>query len=146
MSLTMTPTEREAFLADLHVGILSVADQGGRPPLSVPIWYMYEPGGGLSFITGRGSRKVPLIRSAGGFTVCVQTEVQPYRYVTVEGSLTVVEDTSDADRRAMADRYLGREEGGRYFASTPPDEVRESVTIRMRPERWLTADFSRQQR
>ena len=44
MSMKMTAAEREAFLADLHVGVLSIAREG-RAPLSAPIWYDYEPGG-----------------------------------------------------------------------------------------------------
>ena len=37
MSLKMTKDEREAFLADLHVGVISIEDPG-RGPLTVPIW------------------------------------------------------------------------------------------------------------
>jgi nitroimidazol reductase NimA-like FMN-containing flavoprotein (pyridoxamine 5'-phosphate oxidase superfamily) len=36
MSLTMTKHERETFLADVHVGIISISDEG-RGPLTVPI-------------------------------------------------------------------------------------------------------------
>ena len=36
----MTRAEREAFLAALHVGIISIAETG-RGPLAVPIWYAY---------------------------------------------------------------------------------------------------------
>ena len=56
----MTPAEREAFLADLHVGVVSVTADG-RAPLTMPIWYSYEPGGTVSFITGRTSQKAVLI-------------------------------------------------------------------------------------
>ena len=38
MSLTMTNEEREAFLADVHVAVISVAEDG-HGPLVVPIWY-----------------------------------------------------------------------------------------------------------
>jgi hypothetical protein len=31
MSLAMTRQEREAFLADVHVGIISIADEGRGP-------------------------------------------------------------------------------------------------------------------
>lgn len=40
MSLFMTKRERETFLADVHVGIISIAEQG-RGPLTVPVWYAY---------------------------------------------------------------------------------------------------------
>jgi nitroimidazol reductase NimA-like FMN-containing flavoprotein (pyridoxamine 5'-phosphate oxidase superfamily) len=42
VSLAMTKQERERFLADLHVGIISIPEEG-RGPLTVPIWYSYEP-------------------------------------------------------------------------------------------------------
>jgi len=37
MSLIMTKQERETFLADVHVGIISISEDG-RGPLTVPIW------------------------------------------------------------------------------------------------------------
>ena len=39
-----TESERQAFLEDLHIGVLSVAAPDGRPPASVPIWYEYTDG------------------------------------------------------------------------------------------------------
>ena len=54
--LSMSRKEREEFLAETHVGILSVTEEGGRAPLSIPIWYRYEPGGAVHFITGLSNR------------------------------------------------------------------------------------------
>ena len=56
MSLTMTRTEREEFLAGVHVGVLGVTEPDGGA-LAVPIWYGYEPGGDIWIITGKTSRK-----------------------------------------------------------------------------------------
>ena len=42
MSLAMTKAEREAFLADVHVGVVSIPEPGGAP-VTVPIWYRYAP-------------------------------------------------------------------------------------------------------
>ena len=39
----MSIPEREAFLADLHVGILSIA-RDGKGPLALPVWYRYRDG------------------------------------------------------------------------------------------------------
>lgn len=36
-------SERQEFLADKHVAVLSVDAGDGRPPASVPIWYDYTP-------------------------------------------------------------------------------------------------------
>ena len=145
MSLAMTRAEREAFLADLHVGVISIAEPG-HGPLTVPIWYDYQPGGELWVITGRDSRKGRLLDSAGRLSLCVQTETPPYRYVSVEGPIVSIEP-ADVERhtRPMAHRYLGKEMGDGYIAATDGPESREqSVVVRVRPERWLTVDYSKQ--
>ena len=72
----MTPEEKQVFLADVHVGVVSVAD-GDRGPLTVPIWYDYEPGGDVIFITGRNSRKGRLMAKAGRMSLVAQTETAP---------------------------------------------------------------------
>jgi nitroimidazol reductase NimA-like FMN-containing flavoprotein (pyridoxamine 5'-phosphate oxidase superfamily) len=63
----MTTTERERFLADVRVGIISIAEEG-RGPLTVPIWYGYTPSGELSVWMEQGSRKTRLLQSAGRFS------------------------------------------------------------------------------
>jgi nitroimidazol reductase NimA-like FMN-containing flavoprotein (pyridoxamine 5'-phosphate oxidase superfamily) len=143
MSLTMTTTEREAFLAGVHVGVLSVEDPG-RAPLTVPVWYAYEPGATVDVITGGHSAKARCLRAAGRFSLCVQTEAPPYSYVSVEGAVTDEESTVSPDeRRAMAYRYLGPEFGDLYLAATAEDAA-DSVVFRLSPERWRTVDFSKQ--
>src|SRR5246127_2654457 len=132
----MTRQEREMFLADLHVGIISIPEEG-RGPLTVPIWYSYEPGGELRVVTARTSRKAQLLQHAGRFSVCVQTETPPYKYVSVEGPIVVVEAADlERDRRPLARRYLGTELGDRYIESTR--DMVGNVLVRMQPERWLT--------
>ena len=39
MSLAMTPAEPEAFLAEAHVAVVTVADDDGRGPLAIRLWY-----------------------------------------------------------------------------------------------------------
>ncbi len=145
MSMAMTKPEREAFLADLHVGVISI-EEPGRGPLTVPIWYDYEPGGDLWIITARSSRKGKLLEAAGRFSLCAQTETPPYKYVTVEGAIVSAETTDqEAVGRPMAHRYLGPEMGDAYLEATSADEAsRGSVCFRMRPERWLTVDYAKQ--
>jgi hypothetical protein len=55
----MTRDEREAFLAAMHVGILTV-DEPGRGPLSVPVWYGYEAGGEIVVVARPEARKARL--------------------------------------------------------------------------------------
>ena len=133
-------TERQEFLAAKHVAVLSVAATDGRPPASVPMWYDYTPGGNIRINTGASARKSKLIERAGAVTLVVQHEELPYQYVVVEG--TVIETTAPTPvevREAIAIRYLG-EEGGRAFVRSM--EGQSTVLFTVRPDRWLTADFS----
>jgi PPOX class probable F420-dependent enzyme len=147
MSFAMSEAEREHFLAQPHVGVLSVTVQGdgepggGRAPLAVPVWYDYQPGGQVSVITGRDSRKGAAIRAAGRMSLCAQDENVPYRYVSVEGPVTI-EDAGHDERLAMARRYLGTPGGDRYVASNP-DPSGENMVVRMRPEHWLSVDYGK---
>jgi nitroimidazol reductase NimA-like FMN-containing flavoprotein (pyridoxamine 5'-phosphate oxidase superfamily) len=142
MSTRMTRAEREAFLADVHVGVISVAEDG-RGPLAVPIWYAYEPGGEVRVITGLASRKGRLLEKARRLSLCAQSESPPYRYVSVEGPVVELRPAEvERDLRPMARRYLGRENGDRYVAASRED-ARGSVVVVMRPTRWLTVDYSK---
>jgi nitroimidazol reductase NimA-like FMN-containing flavoprotein (pyridoxamine 5'-phosphate oxidase superfamily) len=143
-SLAMTRAEREAFLAAVRVGVISLAD-GERGPLTVPIWYGYEPGGELWVVTDRDSRKGKLLLALDRFSLCAQTETPPYQYVSVEGPITALE-RADVERhtRVLAHRYLGKELGDRYIAQTGGGSDRDgSIVVRMRPERWLTVDYKK---
>lgn len=139
--VTMSRTEREAFLADTHVGIVSIA-HAGRGPLTVPVWYRYEPGGAVRFATGATSHKVRLLRAAGRAGFCVQNETAPYQYVSVEGAVTIGKPDPDRDIREIAIRYLGREQGEAYLkmmaADLNPDA---NVVVILQPERWYSADY-----
>ena len=140
MPKAFNETERDQFLAEKHIGILSVAAGDGRPPASVPIWYDYTPGGNIRINTGASRRKARLIERAGALTLVVQREELPYQYVVVEG--TVVDSTTPAPlevREAIAIRYLGQD-GGRAFVRSLGDA--DSVLFTIRPDRWFTADFS----
>jgi hypothetical protein len=141
MSLAMTKAEREAFLADTHVAVVSVADEG-RGPLAVPVWYRYEPGGELRFVTGGASRKVERIRRSKRVTVCAQSETMPYRYVTVEGPVTIGVPDFERDVREVAIRYLGPQMGEVYLAATEAEHA-TAVVVALRPARWWSADFGK---
>ena len=113
-------------------------------PLAVPVWYTYEPGGSVSVITGRSSLKARAIARAGRFSLCAQTEVPPYKYVTVEGAVTVTEEApTPEERRALAHRYLGEQMGNTYIEATEADAA-ENIVIRMTPQRWWTVDYGKQ--
>ncbi|MEV0292700.1 hypothetical protein [Nocardia sp. NPDC050710] len=88
-----------------------------------------------------GTTCVGLGRAAGRFSLTAQVEQPPYRYVTVEGSVTAIEPATLETVRPIAVRYLGEQEGA-VFAEQNTGE--QSILIRMRPERWLSTDYSKQ--
>ena len=135
----MTSDEREQYLADVHVGVIAV-ERPGRAPLAVPIWYGYSPGGEVLLWTDTESLKHKVIRDAGRFTITVQDEQPPYKYVTAEGDVTGIGPADDATVRAIAVRYLGQEAGGQF---TDENLTPTSIVIRMRPQRWLSTDYSK---
>jgi PPOX class probable F420-dependent enzyme len=144
MPPSMSRAEREEFLAGVHVGVLSAALGTAGQTLAVPVWYSYQPGGLLTVLTGRRSRKAAAIRAAGRFALCTQDPRPPYRYVSVEGPLISEEEPGPGERLAMARRYLGAAGGDRYLAANP-DPGRQNVAFRMRPQHWLSQDQGKAQ-
>lgn len=139
MSLYMTRAEREAFLAEARIGVLSISD-GDRGPLSAPIWCLYEPGGDLQVSFGPNSRKAKLLSEGTRVTLVAQTETAPYKYVSVEGAVVGVGPPIAEDfTLRLATRYLG-EEGGRQYASGGNGD---SIVATVRIERWMTTDYSK---
>ena len=144
MWVAMSAAESEEFLAGVHVGVLSAAIDTAGQTVAVPVWYSYQPGGLVTVLTGRRSRKAAAIRAAGRFGLCAQDASPPYRYVSVEGAVISEEEPGPGERLTMARRYLGTAGGDRYLADNP-DPGRENVAFRMRPQHWLSQDQSKDQ-
>jgi len=135
----MTTQEREAFLAGVHVGVISIERSVG-PPLTVPVWYDYSPGGDVQVVMGRSSLKGRLITAAGRFSLCAQQEEPPYQYVSVEGPAAMRDADIDADLRPMATRYLGEKMGNSYAEGSTGED---SVLVSMTPERWYSVNYGK---
>jgi len=141
----LTDQERQAFLAERHVGVLSVAGGGDRPPHTTPVWYAYQPGGNLTFFTGtqgRRSRKTDLIQNTGVLSLTVQREEFPYKYVTVEGAVVQTDrPPSAAQVLAVVRRYLPEDQAQGFVSAELDHPAPEFVLFTIRPDRWLTFDF-----
>ena len=141
----LTVAEREAFLSDVRIGVLSVAsDRSDRAPISAPVWYDYSPETGVTIIMDAKSRKGVALEAAQRFVLVVQSEAVPYRYVTVEGPLSDVRrPDTEKDLLPLAVRYLG-EEGGRAYAKAWEEAgaADTDLVYVMKPTHWNTADFS----
>jgi len=142
MPAPMTRVEREEFLAGVHVGILS-ADEPGRGPLSVPVWYLYEAGGEIVVVTRPEARKARLLGVGAPVSFCVQSEEMPPKYVTIQGRVVSAAPADVArDVKPIVRRYLGAPVGDAYVDNTRPDGTNE-IVVRIRPERWYSRDFGK---
>ncbi|QIN84670.1 pyridoxamine 5-phosphate oxidase [Rubrobacter tropicus] len=146
MPRQMTEQERQEFLSEPHVAVLSVARGGDRPPHTTPVWYAYEPGGEVTFFTGtqgRKSRKAGLVHDAGTLSLTVQREEFPYGYVTVEGTVVGEERPPSFDRAlTVARRYMPEEAARGFVEAEFGHPASEFVLFTVRPDRWLTFDFA----
>ncbi len=142
MPAPMTRAERETFLSGTHVGVLSV-DEPGRGPLSVPVWYLYEPGGEIVVVTRPEARKARFMVAGARVAFCAQSEEMPPKYVTVQGRVTSAMPADVArDVKPVVRKYLGAEVGDAYVDNTRPDGTNE-IVVRIRPERWYSRDFGK---
>jgi nitroimidazol reductase NimA-like FMN-containing flavoprotein (pyridoxamine 5'-phosphate oxidase superfamily) len=126
--------------------VLSVTSDDGRPPLAVPVWYGYQPGGDVYFFTGasgRRARKAALIEKAGVLSLTVQNPEVPYKYVTVEGTVVRADRPPAAEQMlAVAGRYLPAEMAQGFVEAELSRPDSHLVLYTVRPDRWLTADFT----
>jgi hypothetical protein len=137
---SLTVADREQFLAEPHIAALSVAAGPDRGPLTLPIWYQYEPGGEAWVLTEARSRKARLIAAAGRFSLMVQRVSPTTRYVSIEGPVTRTVPGTDELQLEITTRYLAGARVQEYldFART---DLGEQIAIYLRPEHWLTADL-----
>jgi hypothetical protein len=140
----MSPEERQAFLAETRVGIISIP-QEGYGPLTVPVWYSYQPGGDVCVWTGANTRKARLLKKAQRISFCVQEPTPPfYKYVTIEGPFTIQPVDLERDIHPMAIRYYGPDQGERYIADIRQGGAwKNDILVCITPERWLTVDYSK---
>lgn len=146
MPRSLTVEERETFLAEPHIAVLSVASEDDRPPLTVPTWYHYRPGGVITFFTGtqgRQARKTRLLEATGRLSFCVQQPTFPYRYVTVEGTVVGADRAPSTEAVVtIIGRYLPEPDALAFARSETDQPSGAFVLFTVRPDRWLSTDFS----
>lgn len=137
---TMDDQQRDDFLRQPLVAVLSV-NRRTRAPLSVPIWYTYEPDVGFTFVTAGASAKAKRLTAEERATVCVQSDRGLYRYVIAEGPVALTPLPLAELRefwRPGVERYLGAEGATSFLdAFNEPDPQLVVLT----PERWSTQVF-----
>lgn len=138
--MALSIEEREAFLAEPHIGALAIEAGPDRAPLVVPIWYQYTPGGELWFLTGAESRKVALLSAAGRCSLMVERLSPSIRYVAVSGSVTEQRPGTHDDLVEMASRYLPAEKVDGYVAVASAEHGSQT-RLTITPEQWISSDL-----
>jgi len=138
--MALSEEEREQFLAEPHIGALSVVERPDRAPLTIPIWYGYNPGGELWVLTEPGARKTRAIEAAGRFSLMAQRTEPTIRYVSVEGPVTRTAAGTAERSREMAERYVPSDKVAE-FLEYERTHLGEHIAVYMRPEHWLSADL-----
>ena len=144
MSTKMTIEERQAFLMETRVGIISIPEDG-RGPLSVPVWFNYQPGGDILVWTGADTRKGKLLLKTKRISFCVQDPTPPlYKYVSIEGPFSIEPIDPERDVHPIALRYFDPVNGERYYQDVSQHmDWKTQILVRIKPDRWLTVDYSK---
>lgn len=126
-----------AFLEERRFAVLATVDRDGSPQLSV-MWYELRDAV-VVMNTARGRVKERNLRRDPRASLLVEDE---YRWVRVEGRVTLVEDHDVAqdDIRRLAIRYHGDARGEALARDTFSKQDR--ITLRMSIDRVTPSGFS----
>lgn len=132
---TMTESEWRAFLSEgTRTGKLATVRADGRPHLA-PVWFVVA-GDELVFNTGAGTVKGRNLARDGRAVLCVDDDVPPFAFVTVEGEARLSEDPAEVREWAtvIAARYMG---AGRAEEFGARNGVPGELLVRLRIGRVL---------
>jgi PPOX class probable F420-dependent enzyme len=139
--MSWTMEQMKEFVGAGVIGRLATASPIGEPHV-VPLWYQMNRDRILAFSL-RSHTKARHIAANPRFALTVDDDSPPYRGVTVIGSAELA-GPPDADPaeliRTLAIRHLGLEAGtevGNRLAANA-----EATILLLRPERWLSWDYS----
>ena len=119
----MSEQEMQAFLDEPRVGHMVTLQPDGSPQ-AAPIWYEYRDGKFLVW-TDRFTRRFKNISGDPRVTMSIASDDQPYRYVTVEATVTIRETDIEATAISIATRYKGLESGTAFVE----DYQKEGVSV-----------------
>lgn len=137
--MALDETTRQHLLAQPLTPILAI-ERAGHPPIAVPVWHQYSPGGDAWIMVGADSEKAQLLRESGGATLVVQ-EVQPRtRYAAASCEVVGEHPATDAERRELAERYLPGAAVEQYLEASAG--FGPEVVVVLRPTAWRAADLT----
>ena len=135
----MSEAEALAFLAadPPHTGKLATTRLDGRPHVA-PIWFALDTDGSIVFTTHEESLKGRTLRRDPRVALCVDDEIPPFSFVTVEGVVEISQDLDELRRWAtvIGGRYMGADRAEAYGAR---NGVPGELLCRIRPTKVVSA-------
>ena len=125
----LTAAER-AFLENPFVGVVTTLNPDGSPQSTI-VWVDVDDAG-VSINTAYGRVKPRNLALDPRLSLVVVDPGDPYRWLKLNGTGTLVDEGADAHIDRLSKKYTGRE----VYASRQPGEQR--VTVRIAPERILS--------
>ena len=122
----LTETQRE-FLENPFVGTITDLRPDGSPHTTV-VWVDVDDQG-VSFNTAHGRAKPRYIAEDSRVSLAVVDPNDAYRWISVSGSASLVDEGADEHIDRLAKKYLGKDS----YPFRAPDERR--VTVRISPTR-----------
>ena len=136
----MSDEEVHAFLTGrARTAKLATTRADGRPHLA-PVWFGVEDDGAIVFNTGKETVKGRNLRHDPRVSLCIDDDVPPFSFVTIEGTAQVTEDPDPEELVATAARI-----GGRYMGADRAEEfgrrngVAGEMVVRVRPAKVVSA-------
>jgi PPOX class probable F420-dependent enzyme len=120
--IQLTDAQRE-FLAKPFVGVVTDLRPDGSPHSTI-VWVDVDEVG-VSFNTAHGRAKPTYIAHDGRVSLTVVDPQDPYRWLSVSGMATLVDDGADDQIDRLAKKYIGRD----TYPFRTPDERRVTVRI-----------------
>ena len=120
--IQLTDSQRQ-FLAQPFVGVVTDLRPDGSPH-STPVWVDVDDDG-VSFNTAHGRAKPTYIAHDGRVALTVVDPEDPYRWLSVSGMATLVDDGADEQIDRLAKKYIGKD----TYPFRAPGERRVSVRI-----------------
>ena len=120
--MKLTDTQR-AFLENPYVGTITDLRPDGSPHTTV-VWVDVD-GDSVSFNTAHGRAKPRHIANDGRVSMTVVDPGDPYRWLSVSGRATLVDDGADEQIDRLAKKYIGAD----AYPFRAPGERRVTVRI-----------------
>lgn len=119
----LTEKQRE-FLENPFVGTITDLRPDGSPHTTV-VWVDVDGDGGVSFNTAYGRAKPTYIAGDSRVSLTVVDPADPYRWLSVSGTATLVDEGADDHIDRLARKYIGAD----TYPFRQPGEQRVTVRI-----------------